>query len=197
MGPWMEAFGVLAKVMGIVLGTMAVLVLGFAFFLDVWAKRTTQNRIYCFFIEQKHLFGKLLAEDGGKVFMGRGENKEEYLLDPNKQFWTSWPPGLPKFLQVPVRSHFYIRHNPEPYDPENLEAMISSRSLRLISDEAMLKQTWKDVRETTGVRGGMGSNANTWVLILIFITILLVGFCLYMIMGLQTDFTEFRGLLGG
>jgi len=197
MGPWMEAFGVLAKVLGIVIGAMVVLTLGFAFFLDIWAKRTTQNRIYCFFIEQKHLFGRLLAEDGGKVFMGRGENKEEYLLDPNKQFWTWWPPGLPKFLQVPVRSHFYIRHNPEPYDPENLEAMISSRSLRLISDEAMLKQTWKDVRETTGVRGGLGGRGNTWVLILSFVTLLLVGICLYMVMNLQTGVEELRGLFGG
>jgi len=197
MGPWMEAFGALAKILGIVLGTMVVLTVGFAFFLDVWAKRMTHNQMYCFFVEQKHLFGRLLKVDNGKVYMGKGESKEEYLLDHNKQFWTWWPPGLPKFLQVPVRSHFYVRHNPEPFDPENLDALISSTSLRLISDEAMLKQTWKDVRETTGIRASAGTNANTWVLILTFISLLVSGIVLYMVMNMQSSFEEFRKMLGG
>ena len=192
----LDALGALGQILGIVLGTMAVLTIGLMFFLDIWAKRTTANKAYCFFLEQRNLFGRLLLIDGGKVFMGKGENKEEYLLDHNKQFWAWWPPGLPKFIQVPVRSHFYIRHNPEPFDPENLEAMISARSLRVISDEAMLKQTWRDVRESAQVRPVRGSSGS-WVLILVFITLIIVGFNVYMTMDMQGSLTEVQRLLGG
>jgi len=191
----LAALGVLAQILGIVLGTMAAMTIGFAFFLDVWAKRATHNCVYCFFIEQRSLFGKLLAIDSGKVFLNKGENKEEYLLDHTKQFWVWWPPGLPKFLQVPVRSHFYVRHNPEPYDPENLDAMISARSLRIISDEAMLKQTWKDVRETTGIRASIGSPPTAWILLLVFIILVVVGFNLYITMDLQNSFNSIQELL--
>ena len=192
MGSTLEALAVLAKILGIVLGTMLVLTVGFAFFLDIWAKRATHNRIYCFFLGQRHLTGKLLLEDGGKVFMDKGENKEEYLLDHTKQFWTWWPPGIPKILQIPVRSHFYIRHNPEPFDPENTEAMISSRSLRMISDEAMLKQTWKDIRETTGLRSAIAGGSSTWMLILVFVTLALVGFNVYMSMEAQKSIVDLQ-----
>ena len=193
----MSALGVLAQILGIVLGTMVVLTVCLAFFLDIWAKRSTSNRVFCFFLEQRNLFGKLLLIDSGKVFMGKGENKEEYLLDHTKQFWSWWPPGLPKFIQVPVRSHFYIRHNPEPFDPENLEAMISARSLRVISDESMLKQTWKDVRESSGMRGAVAGSTSKWILILVFATLAVVAFNVYITMNIQNSFTEIQRLLGG
>ena len=195
MSPYVEASLALAKILGIVLGTMAVMLTGFILFLTIWAKNATQDRVYCFFLEQKALFGKLLKIDGGKVSMGRGENKEEYLLDSGKQFWSWWPAGLPKFIQVPVRSHIYSRFNPEPFDPENLEAMISARSLRLISDEAMLKQTWKDVRESTGTRGALANRANSWTLILVFAVLVVVAFNIYMTMQLGTNVTLIKEFL--
>jgi len=194
--PYLEAFGALVKILGTVLVTMAVMLTGFILFLTIWAKRATEDRLYCFFLEQKALFGKLLKIDSGKVAMGKGENKEEYLLDPSKQFWSWWPAGLPKFIQVPIRSHIYSRFNPEPFDPENMGAMISAKSLRLISDEAMLKQTWKDVRESTGVRGSMGSRANSWTLIMVFAVLVVTAFNIYMVMQLQTDITGILELLG-
>ena len=196
MSPYVEAFMALMKILGIVLGTMAIMLTSFILFLTIWAKRATENRMYCFFLEQKALFGRLLKVESSKVAMGKGENKEEYLLDPNKQFWSWWPAGLPKFIQVPIRSHLYVRFNPEPFDPENVEAMISARSLRLISDEAMLKQTWKDVRESTGIRGAVGSRANSWVLIIVFAVLAMTAFNIYMVMQLQTDVTGILELLG-
>jgi len=196
MSPYVEAFMALMKILGIVLGTMAIMLTSFILFLTIWAKRATENRMYCFFLEQKALFGRLLKVESSKVAMGKGENKEEYLLDPNKQFWSWWPAGLPKFIQVPIRSHLYVRFNPEPFDPENVEAMISARSLRLISDEAMLKQTWKDVRESTGIRGAVGSRANSWVLIIVFAVLAMTAFNIYMVMQLQIDVTGILELLG-
>jgi len=198
--PYLEAFAALMKILGIVLGTMAVMLTGFILFLTIWAKRATQDRVYCFFLEQKALFGKLLIIKDSKVAMGRGENREEYLLDHNKQFWSWWPAGLPRFIQVPVRSHIYIRYNPDPFDPENSEAMISSKSLRLISDEAMLKQTWKDVRESTGARGVVTNRTTSWVLILVFAVLVVTAFNIYMTMQLGTSVTsiiEFLHIPGG
>ena len=113
-----------------------------------------------------------------------GEKKEEYMLDTDKQFWAWWPAGLPRILQIPVRAHWYIRNVPEPVDPENITSSLSARSLMMISDEAMLKQTWKDIRESTGL--GPAKRSSSIALILIFTTLALVGFNIYMTMQLKS-----------
>lgn len=188
MGPTGELLTILGRTIGLMVATIAVLAVGLLVFLDLWAKKAVQNRIYAIFLEQRSLFSKLLKIDGGKIFMGRGEKKEEYLLDTTKQFWAWWPPGLPRMIQIPVRAHWYIRNVPEPVDPENLEATLSARSLMMISDEALLRQTWKDVRESTGLTGAR--RGSSFALILIFVTLALVGFNIYMTIQLKS-------LLGG
>lgn len=197
MSPWLDAVWALVKVLGIVGGTMAICALGLVVFVDVWAKKATIGKFYCFFLQQKHLFGRLLREEGKHVYLGKGENREEYLLDPQKQFWSWWPPGIPQALQVPVRAHFYVRLNPEPFDPENLEALISAKSLRIISDEAMLTTTWKDVRAATGVRGGAAAGLPMWAMILLFAGATLSGVTLYLVMGLQKNIAALASLFGG
>jgi len=184
MGPIGEMGLVLAKTLGLMVGALAVMVVGIVVVMDIWAKRHTANMIYCIFLEQRSLFSKLLKVEGNKVYLGKGDDKEEYLLDTTKQFWAWWPSGLPRMVQVPVRTHWYLRSVPEPVDPENVRASISSKSLRLISDEALLKATWKDVRESVGViapvRGG-----SSLALILVFATLAISGFTLYLVMGIK------------
>jgi hypothetical protein len=175
---------VLLKTLGMMVGALAVLVVVTVVFLDIWAKRHVAGMIYCVFLEQRSLFSKLLKIESEKVYLGKGDNKEEYLLDTNKQFWTWWPPGLPRMVQVPVRTHWYLRNTPEPIDPENVTASISSRSLRLISDEAMLKATWKDVRESVGAAAPVRQGSNL-ALILVFATLAVSGFTLYLVMGIK------------
>lgn len=197
MSPWMDATWALVKIFGTVVGVMAIGVLVLVIFIDIWAKKATVGRFNCLFLEQKHLFSRLLKEDSGHVYLGRGENREQYLLDPGKQFWAHWPAGLPAALQVPVRAHFYVRYNPEPWDPEKLEALISSRSLRIISDEAMLKTTWKDVRDSAGARGGLAAGLPSWALALLLACTALSGIALYMIMGLQKNINALLAMFGG
>lgn len=185
MDPTVALLLTLGKTVGLMLLTLAIMGIGLVVFMDIWAKRHTTNMIYGIFLEQRSLFSKLLKIESGKIYLGRGDDKEEYLLDTTKQFWAWWPPGLPKAIQVPVRAHWYLRNVPEPIDPENTESSISARSLRLISDEAMLKSTWKDIRESIGVAAPVRPGS-TLALILVFATLAVAGFTLYQVMSIKT-----------
>lgn len=189
MDPIIALLLTLGKTLGLMLLFLAVMCIGSIVFLDIWAKRHTADKVYCIFLEQRHLFSKLLKIDNDKVYFGKGDKKEEYLLDTLKQFWAWWPPGLPKSIQVPVRAHWYLRNTPEPVDPENVEASISARSLRLISDESMLRSTWKDIRESIGVTAPV-RQGSMLALILIFASLAVSGFTLYLVM-------EIKAMLGG
>lgn len=197
MAPWMDAIWTLVRVLGMVGGVMAVGALALVVFVDVWAKKFTLGKFCCYFIQQKHLFSRLLREDSGKVFLGRRDEKEEYVLSSEKQFWVWWPSGIPQALQVAVRAHLYVRFNPEPYDPEKLETLITSKSLRIISDEAMLKTAWRDVRESTQGRVGAGGALPQWVVIVLIAAATLSGGTMYMVMQLQRNVTTLMKLFGG
>jgi len=185
MDPTLEFLLMLGKTFGLMLAALATMLIVGVVFLDIWAKIHTTNMIYCIFLEQRQLFSKLLKIESEKVYLGKGDNKEEYLLDTTKQFWAWWPPGLPKTVQVPVRTHWYLRNVPEPIDPENVEASISARALRLISDESMLRATWKDVRESIGA-GAPLRQESMLALILVFATLAISGFTLYLVMSIKT-----------
>jgi len=185
MDPTTAILLTLGKTVGLMCGTLAIMVIGLIVFMDIWAKRHTAGMIYAIFLEQRSLFSKLLKIENGKVYLGKGDDKEEYLLDTDKQFWAWWPAGMPKMVQVPVRAHWYIRNTPEPVDPENAEASISARSLRMISDEAMLRSTWKDIRESIG-GGAITRPGSSLALILVFATFAVSGFTLYLVLQLKT-----------
>lgn len=193
--PILDFLLLLGKTFGLMLAVLVGMCIIMVVFLDIWAKRHTTGMIYCIFLEQKHLFSRLLKIDSERVYLGKGDDKEEYLLDTSKQFWTWWPPGLPRMIQVPVRTHWYLRNIPEPIDPENTDSSISSRSLRMISDETMLRSTWKDIRESIGAVSP-ARRGNTLLLVLVFITMTVSGFALYMVLEMQTLLTEIHRLLG-
>ena len=197
MAPWMDAIWALVRVLGMVAGVMAIGALALVVFVDVWAKKFTMGKFCCYFLQQKHLFSRLLREDNGKVYIGRREDKEEYVLSSEKQFWVWWPASIPQALQVPVRAHLYVRFNPEPWDPEKLEMLITSKSLRIISDEAMLKTAWKDVREAAQSRIGAAGALPQWVVIAIIATAALSGGTMYLVMQLQRNVSVLMKLFGG
>ena len=175
---------VMSKIIGLLLGVLAIFTIGIILVIDIWAKKAAQGRIYALFLEQRSLFSKLLKIDNGKVYLGKGDAKEEYLLDTKKQFWAMWPGGLPKFLQVPIRAHWYLRNSPEPVDPENAEATLSARSRRMLSDEAMLKATWHDVREST-MGPQTAQRGSGMALILIFMCLMASSLNIYLTMSIQ------------
>lgn len=194
----MGAFGgfslAMLEVVGVMLGAIIVLALLAVAFLQIWVRRTVANKIYAIFLDQKHLFTALLPVEGDCIYYGKGEKKEKYLLDTNKQFWVLWPPAGSKLIGASVRAHWYVRNRPAPLDPEGKSANLTSRSLRMIGDEAMLKTTWKDIRDSSGVPAGkVRSNITTILLIGLAV---LGALNLYLIMNLQKVLSAIAQVIG-
>ena len=183
----MEMVGLLGKTLGMMLGVIILLCIGLIVLLDIWGKKAIEGCILGVFIENRKLFSKLMKIESGKAYLGKGDKREEYLLDDRKQFWAGWPAGIPKILQIPVRAHWYVRNNSEPIDPQHKVSTLSARSRMMLSDEAMLKTTWQDVRDAADKEGktGLTAGPNRILLILIFANMALTGGALYIIMNVQ------------
>lgn len=191
----MEIFMVILKSLGISFGICAVVLIVFLVGTMFWVRIVVRNRVYCFFLsESKQLTGKLLKPESNTIVVGSGDDAPKYLTHPKKQFWSFWPPGFPRFVQEPVPTLIYVAGNAEPLDPYDTASLISPESLRRISDESMLKQTWKDVRETLGVKAAFGGN--TLLLILVGVAIVASGaaaFIAYTNMDMINKIVEMLG----
>lgn len=149
----MEVTDIFAKSIGmalvISLGTLVVFLMGSVFYIRAKVK----GGVYCYLLAaNKQLSGFLTKPKSYTVVIGSGENAMKFLIHPTKQFWSHWPPGFPKIIQEPVPTYLFCEGNAEPLDPYDRRALISPESLMKISDEAMLKQTWKDVKESLGLK---------------------------------------------
>jgi len=171
----------LGKVLGIFVGIFVVFILALIVYIDIWLKFHTRGKVVALFLDNKSIFSALLTiEDGNKVYYGKGDKREMYVLDDKKQYLSLYPAGLPRFLQTIVRTYWYIRNTPTPIDVTGRVTALTSRMLRQISDEAMVRQTWKDVRESAGVAAQ--KKASNLALYLVFASLALIAFNLYLTM---------------
>ncbi len=185
----------LLKVVGLMLGVFVVMLVLAVAFTQIWVRRQAQNKIFAIFLDQKHLFSAMLKVEGDCLYYGKGEKKEKYLLDPDKQFWATWPSVASGIIGTSVRAHWYVRNRPNPLDPTGQSSSLTSRSLNMIGDEAMLKTTWKDVRESAGASyGGAGVNRMTTILLIGLAAV--GGFNLYLVMNLQKVLDAIAGVVG-
>ncbi len=173
----------LLKVLGIMIGAFGLMLVLAIALLQMWVRKSAQNKIYAIFMDQKHMFSAMLTVEGDCIYYGKGEKKEKYLLDTTKQFWVTWPPVAAGLVGTSVRAHWYVRNRPQPLDPTGKSTGLTSRSLRMIGDEAMLKTTWKDVRDTAGIPS-RGAGGSTTIMILLAV-VALGGVNLYLVMNLQ------------
>jgi len=159
---------VFLKSLGMSFAIMAVVLVIALVATLFWVRTTVRGKVYCYVLaENKQMRGHLLKPQSNCVVIGSGENAPKLLIHPSKQFWSFYPPGFPKFTQEPVPTYFYVAGNAEPLDPYDRKSLISPESLRKISDEAMLKQTWKDVKESIGLKGGAKNDKIMLILILV------------------------------
>jgi len=188
------AFATLGQIMGIFIGIFVAFIAFLVVYLDIWVKFHVRGKVFAFFIDNKSLSGALLKiEDGNKVFFGTGDKKEMYLLDDSKQYLTLYPAALPRFLQVVVRSYWYVKNQPQPIDPKSgTMSALTAKMLRQISDEAIVKQTWKDVREATGIQ--KAKSGSSLALYLVFGCLALIAFNLYLTMQNGSSITELNNL---
>lgn len=185
----MELLVLLLKTMGLMVGTLAVLIVGTIVLIDIWGKRIMQDpkagRIIGIFDDNGRLFSKILRIDGSKAYLGKGEDAEEYDLDIRKQRTVLWPAGLPWIFQIPVRAHLYVRNQSEPIDLKNPHITLSARARMMLSDETMLKTAWQDARESA--EGGQAtSKPSKLVLIMIFANLAVSCFGIYLLMQVQS-----------
>jgi len=192
----MDIFLVIVKSLGLSFGIMAVVLFFVLAGSLFWVRSAVHDKVYCFFLsESKQLKGKLLKPQSNTIVVGSGEDAPKYIIHSTKQFWAPWPPGFPRFVQEPVPTYFFVEGNAEPLDPYDRKSLISPEALRKISDEGMLKQMWKDVRETLGIKSAFGGN--TLLLILVLIAVLASGVAAYMSFQNVNNIDAILKMLGG
>ena len=137
-----QSFGLM---MGISGGTLVF----FALATIIWVRKNAKSKVFAFFLEpNRELTTELITVDPeGTPEKIRSKDGGDYLIHPTKMFWHSWPPGFPAWVKEPIPAAVYVRNQTEPLDPANTKSLITAHSLRYMTDEEMLKQTWKDARE--------------------------------------------------
>jgi len=126
----------------------------FAITTMVWIRRNSKGKVFSIFIEpNREITSELITIDTDGALTPekiRSKDGGDYLISPDKMFWSSWPPGFPVWLREPIPSALYLRNRFEPIDPQGSRSIGTARALRYMTDEAMLKQTWDDAREALG-----------------------------------------------
>jgi len=192
-----DLFLVILKALGTSFGITAIFLIFFLVGMLFWVRAAVRDKTYCFFLSvSRQLRGKLLKPKQNTILVGSGEDAPKYLTHPSKQFWSYWPPGFPRFIQEPVPTLFFVEGNVEPLDPYDRKSLISPESLRKISDEAMLKQTWKDVRETLGIKSGLWGSS-TLMLVLLIVAILVAGVAAFLSFSSMDQLNTILEMLGG
>ncbi len=126
-----------------------------------WIKKAVKNKVYAIFLEQNRQIARELIPTTGTEKI-KSADGGDYLIVPKKTMWSYWPPGVPIWLQEVVPTCFYMRNQAEPFDPSDNKSVITANSLRYITDEGMLKQTWKEAAEAAGVGKILGKDLTPW-----------------------------------
>ncbi len=195
MGLFLATAQAFIIMMGVSLGVM-VLTLGFTIF---WVRRTVKDKIYAFFVEPNNQISReLIPTDGTMKISARDGG--DYILAPGKTKWSKWPPGLPSWAQEIVPTLFYMRNNPEPFDPLQARSILTAQSLRHITDEGMLRATWRDAHEAAGD----GPTGSKWTLrlavansIVIVALIIVVGLMYRMLSTAASSISELLNIVKG
>lgn len=192
----MDLLSVILKSLGTSFGIMGAFLILFIIGAVFWVRRAVQDRVYCYFLSgSRQLKGKLhKPEADNTIVVGSGADAPKYMTHSSKQFWSFWPPGFPRFIQEPVPSLIFVQGSAEPLDPFDRTSLISPEALRKISDEAMLKQTWKDVRETLGIRPAIGGNM--LLILCVLLAVLIGGIGLYFSMQNMNQLDAISKALG-
>lgn len=151
-----------------IVGFFAFTVAFGALLLPVMFRRLTEGKLIAIMHGHRTIKSALLKEDTEHNCLWVGAegsvDREKYIIDDSKIILVNYPAGLPVWMTVKVRALEYVRNNPNPWDPEVTHvSKITAKTFRLITDENMLKNAWKDVREGLGLQN-KGSKAVSYVI---------------------------------
>lgn len=148
------------QLLGIVFVAFIVIIIGCIFLGIVFIKLISKGKVAAVFFDERRIYSMLTVEDAVNQCIWRGKeddaNREKYKLVADKVFEIRWPSGAPWWMQERLRAWMYTRNNDEPWDPSNMRVTMSARMNRMVSDEALLRTMWKDLRAATGIPGGNG-----------------------------------------
>lgn len=185
----MDLAWVVVQTFGIMTAISAGIMLVFIAISMMLVRLKVKNHIYAYFFEQNREVGRELIKVEGTEKI-QSKDGGDYILVPEKTMWSHWPPGLPGWMQEVVPTLFYVRNKAEPFDPTNNKSIITARSLRYITDEGMLKQTWQEAKEAAGEGKVYGKDIATWAAIISTIGIGIIGFVIYQLYQLQVQTQE-------
>lgn len=177
-------------------GTLTVLIFVFTW----WVRKVAKGGVYAYFVEENKQISTKLSKviDGRIDIIGPDGDPEAYVVHPDKTLWTFWPPGVPQFLKVPIPSGWYVRDQAEPLDPYSGKSLVTASSLKYMTDEGMLKQTWKEARESVGLKATGAAGSNMLIYILLLLAVIAGAVSVYMTMNVSSDVDELiKALMGG
>lgn len=138
-----------------IVGTLFFGILGF----DVWLKVKTKGATLIKWWDSNREENAVLLKLGSNRSFVIGDpndpNSPTFILDPEKQHFSFWPPGFPVFLQQRVTTYYYRDDQSEPIDPTGVQLarVISPQGLTSMTNEAMLKVSLAEARENA--EGGL------------------------------------------
>lgn len=168
---WLPLLRVFAIMLGVAFGLVVL-----STFVALWGvKRAIHGRVLAVFVgKDRTIHSELVKLQSEKFRYGEGD----YLVLHHRIFWTRWPPALPDWMRETVPTLFYIHNQAEPIDPYKSESALTANALRYITDEGMLRQTWKEAREAVGERMA-GANITLYLAIASVVLTGVVGFLVY------------------
>lgn len=137
-------------------------------------KASARSKICCFYInDDKLLTWKLLEPDSELLPWSKKGDKVKSLASKERQFDVDYPLGFPAFLQVRIKALEYVVGNAEPVNLFGTKAIITEGLLQRISDDAVMKGMWRDMREGLGLTGKK-MNMKTMLIVLAIAAAILV-----------------------
>ncbi len=180
-------------------GMFFIMIVIITVIVAAYVKFTVRGKVSAVFIDTRRIYSMLLKEDTDNKCIWRGAesnpNREKYRLVPEKKFEIMYPGGLPWFLQERIRCWIYKRNIDEPWDPENMKSTTSAKMNRMISDEALLRTMWRDLRQSVGLTGGTGGPISMQMLLFLGFIALLSGLGMILTYNLSKELKTIYALL--
>lgn len=149
----------------------------------MWVRKKVQGKAVAIFIEPNRQTSEELIEvnEEGILKSKHGDGDEEYLIVPQKAFWSKWPKGFPVWMQESVPTLLFMRNNAEPFDPNHVKTVITGKTLKYITDEKMLKATWQDAAESIGTATANFKSPLVWLGIILGAGLVALGIFMFVI----------------
>jgi len=167
---------VLVKTLALAFGAIFVILTLFSFRIKVM----TKGKICCFFInDDKLLTWKLITPESELLpWNKKNGDKVKSLANKERQFDVDYPLGFPSFMQSRIKALEFVVGDAEPKDLFSKtpgKSIITELLLQKISDDAVMKGMWRDLRESLGLLGKK-PNMRAILLIIVIIAAVLIVF---------------------